>query len=155
MDEAVAISLKQQLHQYCKAFVQARLDNAQAAISSAQQAANDETKSSAGDKYETTRALMQQETSRNMVQLNEASKLMATLNMINPGQRFATAQLGSLVLTSQAVFYIAVSAGVLQHNGHTYMAVSLASPIGQQINGKAPGGHFSLNGKQYLVEAVY
>jgi ribosome-binding ATPase YchF (GTP1/OBG family) len=68
--------LKKELLQQCIDFVQNRIDNAEQAIKSAQQASNDDTKSSAGDKYETSREMMQQDTNRNLAQLTEASKLM-------------------------------------------------------------------------------
>src|SRR5437879_10493688 len=109
--------LKKELHKLCINYVQKRIDTALHAINASQQAANEETKSSAGDKYETGRAMMQQEADRNQVQLNEANKLMVALNHINTGTTFKTAEPGSLVITINGKFYIAVSAGTLTFNG--------------------------------------
>ena len=61
-----------------------QLEAAQLAINEAQKASNDDTKSSAGDKYETGREMAQQETNRNLAQLNEANKLKVALNQIGP-----------------------------------------------------------------------
>jgi hypothetical protein len=69
-------SIKQTLHHLCIAYVQTRMQAAQNAFNDAEQASNDDTKSSAGDKYETGRAMMQQEKDRNTIQLNEANKLL-------------------------------------------------------------------------------
>ena len=77
------IQLKANLHALCVAYVQSRMQAAQQAIAEAQQAQNDDTKSSAGDKYETGREMAQQETNRNLAQLNEANKLMVALNHIS------------------------------------------------------------------------
>lgn len=75
-------NLKELLYRQCLDYVQKRMDAAQQGIDEAQQASKEDTKSSAGDKYETGRAMMQQETDRNMAQLNEANKLKVALNAI-------------------------------------------------------------------------
>ncbi|MDB5240215.1 MAG: hypothetical protein JWP57_840, partial [Spirosoma sp.] len=48
--------LKQALHARCRHYVQQRIDTARQAMEAAQESANSESKSSAGDKYETGRA---------------------------------------------------------------------------------------------------
>lgn len=83
------------------------------AIEHAQLAANEETKSSAGDKYETGRAMMQLEIEKQSVQLAEAMKLKHVLSQINPEKTTETIQSGSLVFTDQGNFYISISAGKL------------------------------------------
>src|ERR1700761_1799719 len=92
--------LKKELHRLCVNYVQNRIDTVTQAIDAAQQAANEETKSSAGDKYETGRAMMQQDTDRNRAQLTEANKLMVALNQINTDFSSETALPGSLVITN-------------------------------------------------------
>ena len=77
------LSLKKELHRQCLDYAEKRINAAQLAIDEAQKASNDDTKSSAGDKYETGRAMMEQETDRNMGQLTEANKLKVILNKIN------------------------------------------------------------------------
>ncbi|MDQ1139553.1 hypothetical protein [Pedobacter agri] len=74
-------TLKNQLFQLCFTFIQNRIENIEYSMLQARQASNDDTKSSAGDKYETTREMMQQEMDRNSKLLYEAA---ATEN------RFAT-----------------------------------------------------------------
>src|ERR1700744_4265690 len=98
--------LKAKLHSLCVSYVQNRIDAAMQAINAAQQAANEETKSSAGDKYETGRAMMQQETGRNMIQLTEAKKLMVALNQVAYNTPYTTAETGSLVTTDNGNFYL-------------------------------------------------
>jgi CHASE3 domain sensor protein len=146
--------LKKELHKLCVDYVQKRIDTVMQAINATRQAANEETKSSAGDKYETGRAMMQQETDRNQAQLNEANKLMVALNHINAGTIFETAETGSLVATNNGKFYIAISAGTLTVSGETYFAISSASPIGLMLKGQKSGHEFSLNGKTYLIENI-
>lgn len=131
------------------------MDAAQFAINEAQKASQDDTKSSAGDKYETGREMMQQETDRNMAQLNEANKLKVALNKINTNAVGDNVDAGSLVVTDNGTFYIAISAGVLTVNNEKYFAVSPASPIGLMLKGQKKGSEFKLNDKIYQVKQVF
>ncbi|WP_183575749.1 3-oxoacyl-ACP synthase [Mucilaginibacter sp. X5P1] len=146
--------IKEELHKLCTTYVQKRMDEAEKAFKAAEQASNDDTKSSAGDKYETGRAMMQQEKDRNTTQLNEANKLMVALNRISAKGSSAVAETGSLVITNNGKFYIAISAGTLAVNGESYFAVSPASPIGIKLKGLKVGDEFDLNGKEYKVVEV-
>jgi len=148
------IAIKQQLYNLCVAYVQNRMHEAEDAFRAAEQASNDDTKSSAGDKYETGRAMMQQEKDRNTIQLNEANKLMVALNLIGTKTTSATVETGSLVITNNGSFYLAISAGILQIDSVNYFAVSPASPIGMKLKGLKTGDGFDLNGKQYIIENI-
>src|ERR1700722_687376 len=121
------IDLKKELYRQCLIYVQNRIDEAKQALDDTQAATNDDTKSSAGDKYETGREMMQQETNRNLGQLSEANKLKVALNTIGTGFGKETAEPGSLVITDNGSFYLAISAGILKVNNDVYYAVSPAS----------------------------
>jgi len=144
-------NIKELLHNQCVAYVQQRMCAAENAFKDAEQASNDDTKSSAGDKYETSREMMQQEKDRNTIQLNEANKLMVVLNHISTKSNYGVAETGSLVITDNGKFYIAISAGNLSVDGESYFAVSPASPIGLKLKGVKPGDQFELNGKRYNI----
>ncbi|QTE35556.1 3-oxoacyl-ACP synthase [Mucilaginibacter sp. P25] len=146
--------LKKELHQLCVNHVRKIMEATELAIADAQKSSTDDTKSSAGDKYETGREMAQQETNRNMAQLNEANKLLVALNRIGTTGAPVHAEPGSVIITNNGNFYLAISAGVLTLNGKTFFAVSPASPIGNLLNGKKAGDEFALNGKRYKIESV-
>ena len=146
--------LRKKLHDACLNYVRKSMDAAELGIKEAQKASNEDTKSSAGDKYETGRAMMQQETDRNLTQLNEANKLMVALNRISANGTSIKAEIGSVITTNNGNFYLAISAGSFSVDGKNYFAVSPASPIGALLIGKAAGDNFNLNGKLYSIEAV-
>ena len=146
--------LKKELHQLCINYARKIMEATELAIADAQKASTDDTKSSAGDKYETGREMAQQETNRNMAQLNEANKLLVALNRIGTTGAPVHAEPGSVIITNNGNFYLAISAGVLTLNGKTFFAVSPASPIGNLLNGKKAGDEFALNGKRYKIESV-
>ncbi len=145
---------KPRLHALCLAYVQERMAACQAAIQAAQESANSETKSSAGDKYETGRAMAQNERDRNMVQLRQAQQLLGELQRIQPELSCDTVRPGALAHTSMGVFYVSISAGKLTVDGQDYFAVSAAAPVAAALAGKRVGEQVMFNGKPVRVVAV-
>ena len=147
-------ALKEQLYLLCSDYISKREAEIKKVIADAQEAAANDTKSSAGDKYETGREMMQQEINQNQGRLNELNKLKATLEHISPTQKGAVAIPGSIVYTNNGNFYIAISAGPLKADNTSFYAISAASPIGAKLMGQRVGYEFDLNGKKFVVEEV-
>lgn len=124
-------------------------------MDAAQEAANAESKSSAGDKYETTRAMMQIERGMSAGRLAEALKLKSELDQINATKIHAVVQPGSLTITSQGNFFIAISAGKLIIDQTEYFVVSPASPIGTKLRHAKVGDVLTFNGKELLVKEIW
>lgn len=143
-------SLKTQLLTLCNLFAQKRIEAATQAMQSAQESANSEEKSSAGDKYETGRAMSQIARDQAAQQLDEALKLKSILNQIDPKSSSTKIGLGSLVTTDKNRFYISISAGELIVEDEKYFAISPQSPIGQKLIGQTEGCEISFN-KQVLT----
>ncbi|MBL7858785.1 MAG: 3-oxoacyl-ACP synthase [Cyclobacteriaceae bacterium] len=145
---------KAQLLDFCRAYVQQRIDTAQAAIVMAQASARDETKSSAGDKYETGRAMMQLEVEKNMTQLAEAKKLSQVLEQVHGGITPGAIRPGSVVTTSNGNFFLAISAGQCTIDGVTYWLISPGTPIGMKMMGMKEGDSFTVNQRSYQILQV-
>ena len=120
----------------------------------AQESANSETKSSAGDKYETGRAMAQEERNRNAVQLQQALQLQGELARISPELASDAVRPGALVHTSIGRFYISISAGKLTVDGQDYFAVSAAAPVAAALAGKHAGEEVMFNGKKIRIESI-
>ncbi|MCX2429357.1 3-oxoacyl-ACP synthase [Pedobacter sp. GR22-10] len=144
-------TLKSQLYQLCLTFIQNRIENIEYSLQQARQASNDDTKSSAGDKYETTREMMQQEMDRNSKLLYEAGQQKISLQQIESVDVSTEVKNGSLVFTSEGNFYISISAGELHLDGQQFFAVSQAAPIGKLFIGKKVGDELGFNGKKYVL----
>jgi len=143
--------MKQTLLDQCRQYVQQRIDTARQAMEEAQASANSEEKSSAGDKYETGRAMAQLERDRHAQLLAEARKLENELLRLNVDKSYATAQPGSLVSTDRGYFFISISAGKLTVDGTTYFAVSPASPIAALLMGCRAGDTILFNKLTYRL----
>lgn len=148
------MQIKQQLFDHCQRYVAQRLDTITSALEAVRQAANEETKSSVGDKYETGRAMMQLEQEKLAQQLAEVQQLQFTLNKIPLEKQSPQVGEGSLVATSQGNYFIAISAGKLEIAGQVYYAISLASPIGALLAGRKLGETVSFRGQPLAIMGV-
>lgn len=149
------LQIKKKLHQKCLSAIQKRIEHTQSAMNQAQCAANQEGKSSVGDKYETTRSMMQIERNRNAEQLSEILKLHRVLLQINPSLVCRDVRLGSLVFTNRGVFFMAVSIGKLVLENQTYFAISLATPLGSALKDLKAGNSFLFHQQNYTIEAIF
>lgn len=115
---------------------------------------NNDTKSSMGDKYETGREMLQQEINNLMVQKNEVLKQWDVITKLNPTTTNKVG-LGSLVKTSSAWFFIAVSAGTLELDGKKILSISSSAPIAIALLNKTKGDHFTFNNlEQSILEVL-
>lgn len=146
--------VKDKLYQLCADFIDQRIRTAETALIQAQEASNDDTKSSAGDKFETTREMMQQDITRNKSLLADAMQSLQLLQSLKEVPSSETVRNGSLVYTSNGAFYISISAGQLNLEAETFFAISAASPVGKLMMGKKSGETFSFNQKEYKIKAV-
>ena len=107
-------------------------------------ASNNETKSSMGDKFETSREMVQQEINTLQIQLNENLQALNSLKKINTNLH-QTIGLGSLLETDKGFFYIAVSLGEINFNESKIFVISTESPLGKILLGKKKGEEITLN----------
>ncbi len=150
----VSSSTKKTLHQRCLMLAEDRIVSLQHILKEAQQAANNETKSSAGDKHETGRAMAQLETEKLTSQLSEALNIKQNLTQINTTITNNTVLLGSIVHTNKGNFYLAASIGKVALENEIFFAISPASPIGKLMLTKKEKESFTLNGSEYTILAV-
>ncbi|MGV3762201.1 3-oxoacyl-ACP synthase [Parapedobacter sp.] len=147
-------TIKASLLAACGRYVNQRIANAQQAIVSASEAAKDDTKSSAGDKFETTREMMQQELTRHHQLLAEAKRMEQVLVNLDPRVDNGPVRLGSLVTTNRGLFFIAISMGQLQVGQLSCWVISAASPLGQQLMGMQIGEQVAVNGAIYQIADI-
>jgi len=147
-------NLKQLLYLQCCDYIANHESEIRRAIADAQEAANNEEKSSAGDKFETGRETMQQEIDLNLTRLGELDKQKHLFDHVLPDHTSATVQPGSVVHTNNGKYYVSIGAGKLRIEDTVYYAVSPVSPIGTKMSGLKTGDTFELNGRTYVIECV-
>jgi len=129
------IFLKQRLLEECKRYVALRIETAHQSMVNAQEAANEEGKSSVGDKYETGRAMMQIERDKAAQQLDEALKLKNIIDQISMETGSGKIILGSLVVTNSKKIFISIGIGKLFLDDEEFLVVAPGSPLGKQLMG--------------------
>ena len=154
MEERASLSLKAALHQRCMQYAEARIHTAEQAMHNAQEAANEEGKSSAGDKYETGRAMMQIERDKAAQQVDESLKLKRILESIRTDVYMDKIALGAAVLSDDINFYIAISVGKMQVEGKDFIAMAANAPVAQLLMGLKVGDTFHFNGRQHVVRSI-
>jgi hypothetical protein len=146
--------IKSLLYDYCVEYVSMRIAHVQTAIDAASESGNDETKSSAGDKHETGRAMMQLEQEKNSKQSFEVLELKKMLEKINPLQDSKTVIFGSLVITDKGSFYISIGVGKIIIDNIIYYAISPLSPLGMVLIGGKQGNKINFNSQIYTIKEV-
>ncbi|GAA3643245.1 3-oxoacyl-ACP synthase [Flavivirga jejuensis] len=148
------LKIKEGLYSQCLDVVNGRFQTIQNTINEIQISLTSETKSSAGDKHETGRAMLQLEREKAGNQLAEIQKIKEILSKIDVTKVFKTVGLGSIVYTSQSNYFIAISAGELTVDGVTFYAVSPSTPIGQLLIGKMVGDEVLFRGQKFSIKEV-
>ncbi len=148
------MKIKEQLYSLCLEFIKNRFQTIQNTINDIQLSLTTETKSSAGDKHETGRAMLQLEREKAGNQLAEILKTKTSLSKIDTSKTSKVIGLGSVVYTSQANYFISISAGELKVNSDGFYAISPNTPIGQLLIGKTNGDMVSFRDRKFLIEEV-
>jgi hypothetical protein len=115
---------------------------------------DEETKSTAGDKHETGRAMMQLEQEKLSVQMAEVQQLQQVLDRIQLEDLPPGIGEGNVVLTSQGNYFLAISAGKVELEGKLFYLISLASPIGVALMGKKAWEVVSFRGQEFRILEV-
>lgn len=148
------MKLKQELYSQCIKVIEQRHQTIEKTISSHQKALASETKSSAGDKHETGRAMLQLEMEKAGQQLVAIQQMKETLGKIDVFKKSTIASLGAIIETSLGAYFLSIAAGQLTITNKKYFAISISSPIGKQLLGKRKGDLLSWNGKEIEIQNI-
>jgi hypothetical protein len=130
---------RQEVLALCHQAIEARKAVAAKAMQSAQEAANSDQKSSAGDKYETSRAMAHADRDRAARLWAEADDLKAQLTRIEGQAGGATAQVGTLITTEKAIYLLGVGIGKVADGPPPIYGLSIQAPAGQLLLGRKVG----------------
>lgn len=138
---------------HCRLILEDRIQNARQAMLQAQESANQEDKSSAGDKYETSRAMGQLARDMNARQLQEALQSLEALDKLTV-RPSPTIIPGSLVMAGNAWYMLGAAIGNADIEGTTITILSATSPLAKQLLGKKPGDNFQFREKSLTIDQV-
>lgn len=146
---------KNNIYEFCNSSINKRISLLKAQMAQIENALTSETKSSAGDKHETGRAMLQLEREKLGKQLWEAEKteqLLRRIPLSTPSDRVV---LGSLVQTDMGFYYIAISVGKVELSEQTVFCISAQTPMAQKLLGMTLGESFWMNEIEQTVLAIF
>lgn len=148
--------VKKALYLFVKGYAETRKSALRDQIKSLQEDLTSEDRSTAGDKHETGRAMMQLELEKLGNSLKEAELLEREIRMISiADQNMGAIGRGSLVECSGGWYYLSISAGAFKQEHVTYYCVSPQSPIGLQLIGKSTGDQICIPAGNFTIKGVY
>ncbi len=148
-------SIKQKLIITCQLHYNEKINSLRLMLHDVTEAGNNETKSTAGDKHETGRAMMQLEQEKLGKQLYELEQQFQEFDKIDFSFTSTTISLGSLVETTKGLFLIATSIGKIELSGKTVFVISNKSPLASALIGKSKNDVIHFNTINYNVLGIY
>ena len=145
---------KQQIIKICKAHLEEKMAIINRALEQTQASSNEDTKSSAGDKHETSRAMAHLENERLAKQLSVLIEQTEKLNSINPEVKNTKVALGSFVNTDTLNLFLSVGLGKVKTDEIEFYAISLASPVAQNLLGKSKGNEFEMGNNSLVIKGI-
>lgn len=121
----------------------------------AQESANAEEKSSAGDKYETGRAMSQQQRDFFAKRLEESLHHLAMFDASAGRETSASIQAGSLFKAGEQLFFVGSGLGLINlPGGEKLICTTADSPLGRNLIGKKSGEDVLFAGKLLRIESL-
>lgn len=157
IDITFMLPQKSDIKTLCLAHVDKLIAEYEGVITELQKGMFEETKSSAGDKYETSRTQFQREIERLKTQISQVHTTKAILLTLNMGKSITVGE-GSLLSLSmgntELTVFISAALGNLKHNNQSIQAISIQSPLGVALKGHKEGDTIAFNQKKYKIVAL-
>ena len=147
--------MKATLLQQLRREISLSLASAEAALVRLDDALAGETKSSAGDKYETGREMIHQEQQKLAATVAIARENLRLLDTAEGQIDSTTVALGCYVVTTGGRYLIGPGLGKCSVGETTIYCVSVGSPVGQLLIGKGVGDRVELGSRDLTITEIY
>jgi transcription elongation GreA/GreB family factor len=137
--------MKEELYKKCESYLEEKIVRISHSIKDLEAGLTNESKSSAGDKYETSREMINIEIHKLSTQLQQFQKLQVTLELAKRNAASEIVKMGSLVEATNAIYFICIPIGEVIVGDKKAYVIGAGSPIGQALIGKSVGDSFSFN----------
>lgn len=145
------MTLKKKIYHYYYNLLEDKIKGLRNKIEELTQDAQNDAKGSAGDKHETALAMMHLEQEKLSTQLKETIAQKNILESIDVTVTNSKVALGSLVYTDKFIFFISLALPKTVIENNEIIALSLHSPLGNEMKGKNCNDEFSFNKIEYKI----
>ena len=111
-------------------------------------------KSTAGDKHDTERAMVHLEIEKLSKSLSVEYAIRNDLEQIKADSVNSVISNGSLVETSRGVFLIGAACGNVSLGSTSVFCISAHSPVAIELNSKSVGDVAEVNGNDFLIKSI-
>ncbi len=147
---------KKLIHNACLALTEQRIRQCQSILANINDSNHGETKSSAGDKFETSREMLKQEAEKIDRQLQILIIQKKELSLVELDEVYQKVKLGSIVVTNNGTFYIVSAIGkVTLGEGKQIFAISTKSPMAVKLWGLGIGENAVVNNREISILEIY
>ncbi len=138
----------------CKKILNTKINQLKADLILINDAIQNETKSTVGDKHEVAKAHYQTEQQKLQAQLINSERQLNQLFRINvqPSKKIIY---GSIFKTNNQWFYLSISIGKVYVENECVITLSLDSPFSKAFNGKTENEVVLFNKITYIIEKIY
>lgn len=143
-------STKSQIQANLRSILENTLEEARREYLLAKESRDSDTKSSAGDKFETGREMMQREMDKLSALVDNTLNSIAKLDRIADLPASMVISEGSLVETDQETYFISIGYGKLD----SIYAISIESPLGVELKGKRVGDRIEMRGRNITIKSI-
>lgn len=145
---------KTEIHSVILFYLEERMEQGKKDFQLAKESRDSDTKSSAGDKFETGREMMQREMDKISASLDMQKSQLAQLKRIDLSENPTRVSLGSFIETDAEHYYLSVGLGKLSCAETTFYAISADSPIGELLMGKQINDTIELRGRKITLKSI-
>lgn len=148
------MSLKNNIYITCINLIEEKINHLQTLLHDLRTGSANDAKSSAGDKHETAKAMMQMEHEKISRQLHEVLLQKEVLNNAHLILTQNKVVNGSLVKTDKGFFYLTIAIGKITVDGEAVIVLSPQSPLGIKLMGLKIKDKVQINNVHYLIETI-
>ena len=149
------ILYKKTLLQKCVDIINERIEISLKAMENAQSSANSEDKSSAGDKYETSRAMNHLEKDMYARQVEANRVELAQLSGIDCSRTYETPVAGSIVQCANTSFFVAAGLGKINFEGKEIYLLSPLALLAKSFAGNKKGMLVQFNNTEFRITDIF
>jgi transcription elongation GreA/GreB family factor len=145
---------KAEIHAVILQHLEERMEQGRKDYLLAKESRDSDTKSSAGDKFETGREMMQREMDKISASLDMLKGQLAQMKRISLNENKTRIGVGSFITTDTENYYVSVGLGKLLYGETTFYAISADSPLGELLMGKKVNDTIELRGRKINLKSI-
>lgn len=146
--------LKKRVVELIKLQLKSKIETLQSEYRLYMESAANETKSTAGDKHDTSKSMMQLEQEKLSGQLNQLKQMVLAVSKVDLSRTNKVGEFGSLIETDKGKFFISISIQGIQIDEENIQCISMQSPIGKVFIQRKAGEVVKFQDKSFSIRSI-